>query len=133
MLSGVALPYVQDTITCNTFLITPRPFVPLNFHRVVFNTFHSISQPVVRATQRLITVRFVWPRVNADVPRWTRSCQTCQHVKVTRHTWAALREFRTAACFRFSVPLERQQEPKEKKDTQNFYPCLFNQSSRIKP
>lgn len=95
VLSEVALPYVQSTITCDTSQAAPRPFVPLNFRRVVFNTFHSISHPGVRATQRLITQRFVWPGVNADVRRWARTCETCQQVKVTRHNRAALQEFRT--------------------------------------
>lgn len=35
VLSEVALPYVQSTITCDTSQAAPRPFVPLNFRREI--------------------------------------------------------------------------------------------------
>eukprot|EP00731_Ephydatia_muelleri_P025040 Em0017g123a len=42
-------------------------------HRVacrqqVFNALHSMSHPGIRATQRLVTTRFVWPGINSDMP-----------------------------------------------------------------
>lgn len=40
----------------------------------------------MRSTQRLVTDRYVWPAINADVRRWTRACLTCQRAKLTRHT-----------------------------------------------
>jgi cleavage and polyadenylation specificity factor subunit 1 len=47
---------VSDISTGN-----PRPFVPVDFRRAVFNSFHSLSHP---ATQQLVAERFVWPGMN---------------------------------------------------------------------
>ena len=60
----------------------PRPFVPARFRRMVFNSLHSLSHPGIRSTQRLLTARYVWPSINADVRKWARSCLQCQRSKV---------------------------------------------------
>ncbi|BHF70473.1 hypothetical protein SprV_0301352400 [Sparganum proliferum] len=54
--------------------------------RQVFDILHGLSHPGVRATVKLITDRFVWPNINRDVRRWTRSCLPCQRAKIHRHT-----------------------------------------------
>ena len=51
----------------------------------MFHSLHRLSHPGIRATQKLITSRFAWPGINADVRRWTRSCVQCQRAKVQRH------------------------------------------------
>ncbi len=56
---------------------------------------HGLSHPGIRATQKLITARFVWPGINSDVRRWTRSCVQCQRAKIQRHTTAPLTPFPT--------------------------------------
>ena len=61
--------------------------------RTVFKSLHDLSHPGVRATQKLITSRFVWPGINSDVRRWTRSCIQCQRAKVQRHPTAPLASF----------------------------------------
>ena len=40
----------------------------------------------MRATQRLLSSRYVWPRINMDVRQWTRGCIPCQRFKVQTHT-----------------------------------------------
>ena len=45
----------------------PRPYVPQQFRKTVFDSLHSLSHPNIRATQRLITARYVWPNINQDV------------------------------------------------------------------
>ena len=67
-----------DTILCDISTGTPRPLVPLQWRRTVFDSLHGLSHPGIRATQRLITKRFVWPGINQDVRRWTCSCLQCQ-------------------------------------------------------
>ena len=64
----------------------PRPLVPKKFRRNVFDSLHSLSHPGIRATQKLITDRYVWPNINADVRKWARACLSCQQSKVQRHT-----------------------------------------------
>ena len=46
----------------------------------------SLGHPGIRATQKLITDRYVWPNINADVRKWARACLSCQQSKVHRHT-----------------------------------------------
>ncbi|KAL5502775.1 hypothetical protein EMCRGX_G009596 [Ephydatia muelleri] len=36
---------------------------------MVFDSLHSFSHPGIRATQKLITARFVWPGINSNVRR----------------------------------------------------------------
>jgi hypothetical protein len=52
-----------------------RPLVPIQHREVVFQSLHH---PGVRATRRLIAVRFCWPQM-------ARACLHCQRGKVVRH------------------------------------------------
>ena len=65
-------------------------------------SLHGLSHPGIRATQKLITSRFVWPGINSDVRRWARSCIQCQRAKVQRHSSAPLSSFPTPNA-RFDV------------------------------
>ena len=82
----------QHLRTCNSTLVCdmstglPRPYVPSELHHTVFNTFHLLSHPGIRATQHLITARYVWPNINSDIHKWAQSCLKCQQSKVQRHT-----------------------------------------------
>ena len=64
---------------------TFRPLVPPEFRRQVFDHFHGLGHAGVRATRRLISARYVWPRMAAEITSWTRQCLACQNSKVTRH------------------------------------------------
>lgn len=59
----------------------------------MFDSLHGLSHPGIRATQKLVTTRFVWPGVNADVRRWTRACIQCQRTKIQRHSSTPLSTF----------------------------------------
>ena len=89
------MPMCKDLLLCETSSGTPRPFVPEHFRNIVFNSLHFLSHPGIRATQRLMTSRFFWPGMNADVRRWARSCLQCQRAKVHRHTTTPLGTFNT--------------------------------------
>ena len=91
----VPVPTSDTTILCDMSTGTPRPFVPQPFRRAVFDALHSMSHPGIRATQRLVTARYVWPGINADVCRWARSCLQCQRTKVHQHTVTPLGSFAT--------------------------------------
>ncbi|XP_064479324.1 uncharacterized protein K02A2.6-like [Ornithodoros turicata] len=73
-------------LICDTSAGRERPFVPSSFRRQIFDSIHSLAHPGIRASQKLITARFVWPAMNADVRAWARCCLICQRVKVQRHT-----------------------------------------------
>ncbi|CAI7999200.1 Uncharacterized protein K02A2.6, partial [Geodia barretti] len=89
----IPLPNAGDPLYCDVSTGTQRPLVPREWRRTVFNSLHSLSHPGIRATQKLITARFVWPGVNADVRRWTRACVQCQRAKIQRHSVAPLSSF----------------------------------------
>ena len=81
---------------------TPRPLVPESLRRAVFTQLHRLSHPGVRATQQLVSSRFVWPGMAGDVKRWTQACRECQRNKVTRHTKSPPAQFQPPDG-RFSV------------------------------
>ena len=80
----VPLAMSDTTIICDTSTGVFHPFVPVDFRQAVFHSLHSLLHPGIRAMQRLLTARYVWPSINADVRRWTRSCLQCQRCNVTQ-------------------------------------------------
>jgi transposase InsO family protein len=69
---------------CNVSSGAVRPVVPATFQRTVFAAVHGLAPPGIKATPRMISRRFVWHRCAADVSRWCRDYQECQHDKVTK-------------------------------------------------
>ena len=82
-----SVPFLSEgiSIVCDVSTGRQRPYVPQRFRRTIFDSLHSISHPGIRATQRLVTSRYVWPGINMDVRKWARSCLQCQRAKVHRH------------------------------------------------
>ena len=89
------LPSDSGTILCDTSTSTPRPYVPSAFRHFIFDKLHNLSHPGIRATQQLISQRYVWPSMQKDIRNWTRSCLQCQKSKVQRHTVSPLGTFTT--------------------------------------
>ena len=85
-LQQVPIPASSTTLLCDVSTGHPRPYVPPDLRRQVFDSLHSMSHPGIRATQCLITAHYVWLTINVDVRRWTRLCIQCQRTKVDRHT-----------------------------------------------
>ena len=92
-LKAIPLSCSAGTILCDVSTASPRPYVPPDFRRVIFDSLHSLSHPGIRASQQLITERFVWPNINKDVRDWARTCQRCQESKIHRHVAAPLATF----------------------------------------
>ncbi|CAH8500953.1 unnamed protein product [Schistosoma haematobium] len=90
----------KDTLTCDTSTGKTRPFVPFGMRRNIFEKLHNISHPGIKATVKLVTDRFVWPKINTDVRKWSRECVQCQKSKVHRHIISPTGIF-PAACARF--------------------------------
>ena len=59
--------------------------VPASFRRRIFEAIHGLSHPGIHTTRRLLTAKFVWPRVAADAATWARACIACQQAKTIRH------------------------------------------------
>ena len=94
VVEGIPLPNATEPLLCDISTGSQRPLVPQQWRRTVFDSLHNLSHPGIRATQKLITSRFVWPGIQADVRRWTRCCTQCQKVKVHQHSSAGLSQFR---------------------------------------
>lgn len=94
-LSKVSVPSTGISLYCDVSTGRTRPYVPHDMRRAIFNKLHGLSHPGVRATTRLVTERYVWPSINKDCRDWSRSCNSCQRSKVTRHNTASLGNFNT--------------------------------------
>lgn len=92
-IEDVSLPHSSRPIACETSTGTPRPYVPRPFRKVVFDALHNLCHPSIRATQHLITSRYIWPGINTDVRNWARSCVPCQRTKIHRHTQPTVGQF----------------------------------------
>ncbi|BHF80326.1 hypothetical protein SprV_0702345100 [Sparganum proliferum] len=83
----------NGTILCDVFTPSHRPFVPPSLRRKVFSSLHNLSHPGSRATDRLVSDRFVWPGMHKDLKAWTRACLGCQRSKIQRHNKAPIGTF----------------------------------------
>ncbi|BHF78575.1 hypothetical protein SprV_0602168800 [Sparganum proliferum] len=85
LLKDVPLTTGSGTILCDVSTPFHRPFVPASMRQVVFQTLHGLSHPGIRASQKPLAERFVWPGMNKDVKAWAQSCLSCQRNKVQRY------------------------------------------------
>nr|VZI15764.1 unnamed protein product [Spirometra erinaceieuropaei] len=80
----------NGTILCDVSTPFHRPFVPPSLRRKVFSSLHNLSHPGSRATDKLVSDRFVWPGMHKDLKAWTRACIACQRSKIQRHNKAPI-------------------------------------------
>lgn len=74
-----------DTSKSNTRIALPECFRFNEFERL-----HNLCHQGSNATIRLISSRYVWPGMRAEIRKWCRFCQICQANKITRHTKSPL-------------------------------------------
>ncbi|XP_049273402.1 uncharacterized protein LOC125759129 [Rhipicephalus sanguineus] len=93
MLEEILLPYTT-MVTCDTSHESPRPFVAVQFRHAVFDSLHELCHLGIRAAQRVVPDRFVWPGINADIRRWEKTCRTCQaqYLQGTRFVAVTIRD-----------------------------------------
>nr|VZI39302.1 unnamed protein product [Spirometra erinaceieuropaei] len=85
LLKDIPLTTGSGNILCDVSTPFRRLFVPASMRRAVFQTLHGLSHPGIRASQTLLSERFVWSGMNKNVKAWARSCLSCQSNKVLRH------------------------------------------------
>ena len=66
-LQDVPLPFSTGTILCDISTALPCLCVQNSYRRHIFDQLHSLSHPGIRASQKLITERCIWPGINKDV------------------------------------------------------------------
>jgi transposase InsO family protein len=96
-LKKIRFPDKDVALYCDISGNNLRPFVPKPLRRDVFNSLHRLSHPGIRATQNLVTTRFVWTSINEDCRNWTRQCIPSQRCKITRHVSSPVDTFETVA------------------------------------
>ncbi len=77
-------------LLCDFSLGRPQPLVPREDRRQVFEAIHGVAHPGVRASKRMISARFVWPKMKSDIAAWCRGCVAYQRAKVTKQPRATL-------------------------------------------
>ena len=92
VVEAISLANSRNPLYCDTSTGVQRPVIPLAWHRIVLDSLHSPSHPGIRA---LVTARFVWPGIIADVRQWNRACLQCQRTMIQRHSMAAFVSFPT--------------------------------------
>ena len=72
---------------------TPRPYIPYESRRKIFDSFHGLGHPGIARTRQMICSKVVWPSIREDVSRWARECLDCQRSKVTKNIVPPIGEF----------------------------------------
>ena len=98
--SNIKLAMTKDNIAVDTMHGKNRVILPKCFRYPEFERLHNISHPGATPTIRLISDRYIWPRMKSDIREWCRRCQRCQIAKITRYTKAPLGEIQTNGRFR---------------------------------
>lgn len=78
---------------CDISTANPRPFVPLNCRKDLFNEFHNLAHSGTKATLKLIKYRYFWPDMDRNIRNWCRECLQCQSSKIHRHTKSPISNF----------------------------------------
>ncbi len=77
-------------LLCDFTTSHPRPLVPREDRRQVFEAIHGVAHPGIRASKRLLSACYVWPRMKTDIAAWCRDCVACQRAKMTKQPRASV-------------------------------------------
>jgi hypothetical protein len=77
-------------LLCDFSTGRPRPLVPKEDRKQIFEAVHGVAHPGIRASRRMLSARFIWPRMKSDIASWCRDCVACQRAKVTKQPRASL-------------------------------------------
>ena len=107
------------SILCDVSTPFPRPYVPIDLRKSVFDSLHSISHAGTKASLQLIKSRYFWPCMDRDIRNYCKECLACQKSKIGRHTKSNIEPL--------SLPSERLQSVHI--DIVGPLPCTNNISS----
>ncbi|BHF74686.1 hypothetical protein SprV_0501777300 [Sparganum proliferum] len=85
----------NGTILCDVSTTSHRPFEPPSHRRKVFSSLRHLSHPGSRATNKLVSDRFVWPGMHKELTALVRAYLGCQQNKVQQHNKAPIGTFPT--------------------------------------
>ena len=84
-LSMVSVPLGDKILLCDSSTGLLHPLVPVQLCCQLLNLLQAASYPGIRASQRLISSKFVWPRLSQEMGLWAWSFLWCQQSKVQTH------------------------------------------------
>lgn len=93
-LQKMPIPFSNKQLYCHINKNVVRPYIPIIARKLVFEAFHNLSHPGIRATNKLITGKVFWPQMNKQITEWSRQCIQCQRSKIHRHNRAQLESFK---------------------------------------
>ena len=81
------------SLLCDVSTGVPRPLVPSQHRKEVFNAIHGLAHLGPVPTTRAVSDRFVWHNLKKDVRTWCKECADCQASKVGRHVKLPFQKF----------------------------------------
>lgn len=72
-LKDITLTLESSKITCDVSTATPLPFVHLSFQKAVYEALHYARPSGIHSTKGLVTACYVWPSINSDLRRRTKT------------------------------------------------------------
>jgi len=96
-LKMVSLAGGTEVLICDISTGNPRPVLPRQVRKQIFEILHNLSHPGVRTTRKIIKEKYVWKGLNKDVSNWAKHCLACQKAKIQRHLKAPLEKFEVPA------------------------------------
>lgn len=69
----------------NTETAIQRPIVPETLRQQIFDVSHCLAHPGYKATTKLISKNYFYPRMYTDIKKRSKCCLKCQRNKVGRH------------------------------------------------
>ena len=70
-----------------------RPILPETLRALAFHNYHDVIHQGQQKSVDLISSKYYWPGLSADITSWVKACPQCQSCKVSRHNRQALQNF----------------------------------------
>lgn len=84
-LQQLLVPGCTKKIWCDSSTGTIRPLVPKASRSEIIDAYHKLAHPGIKSTLKLVSHRYVWPRMADDVRALVKNCTTCGRAKTIRH------------------------------------------------
>lgn len=69
-LKKLRLDNTETTVVCDTSGSNIRIYVPAILRKKIYDNVHNLSHPGGRATRKMISSKFVWPKMKHDITSW---------------------------------------------------------------
>ncbi|KAK7585967.1 hypothetical protein V9T40_000146 [Parthenolecanium corni] len=94
------IPDSDVLLCCDVSTQHTRPFIPKEFRIMAMKSVHDLSHPGPKNTVKLMTSRFVWPKIKSEVFNWAKACHGCQLSKIGKRTKTPIGNFKPTQRFK---------------------------------